>query len=219
MNILKSKNPDMTIELVPIHRTKIKEAAAVLSRAFHDDPPLVYSIPDELKRRSKSHFIFEAFIRYSISCGQVYATSDSLEGIAVWLPSDKVETGLWQDLNNGWLSIIINLGLETTLRQRKVGSVMGAAHKRSISSPHLYLFLLGVEPGLKRKGYAGKLLRPVLEKADSDGMACYLDNTKEQNLPVYRHFGFDVTEEYTIPGTSINLWAMIREPGRRVKNI
>lgn len=198
---------------ITIHRSQVKAAAAVLARAFYNDPPLVYSIPDASKRSTKSHYIFETFIRYSVSCGEVYATSQNLEGVAVWLPSDKVEMNFRQGLQNGWLSILLNLGLRTTLRQQAISNSMGAAHKRSISSPHWYLFFLGVEPELQGKGYAAKLMKPMLSRADRDGFTCYLDNTNEKNLPLYRHFGFKVVEEYKIPESSISVWAMLRGPG------
>lgn len=198
--------------LIKIQESQIKDAALVISTAFYNDPPLVYSIPDGLKRREKSHYIFEAYVRYSVSYGEVYATSPDLEGIAVWLPSDKVDTNLWQDLKDGWFSVLFHCGPMTVLRQRNISGAMGAAHKHCISVTHRYLFFLGVLPELQGKGYAGALLRPVLKQADRDGLVCYLDNTKERNLLVYRHFGFEVVEEYKIPGTSIKLWAMLREP-------
>jgi ribosomal protein S18 acetylase RimI-like enzyme len=213
MNDRKIQEHTLVVEPITIHRSQVKAAAAVMARAFYNDPPLVYSITDASQRRAKSHYIFEMYIRYSIFCGKVYATSPNFEGVAVWLPSDKVEMSFRQELTSGWLSMLLNLGPGTTIRQRTISSVMGIVHKRCISAPHRYLFFLGVEPELQGKGYAGRLLRPVLNRADRDGLACYLDNTNEKNLTLYQHFGFNVIEEYKIPETSISIWAMLRGPG------
>ena len=199
------------IEPIAVEKSQVKTAAAVLARAFHDDPPMVYSVPDH-SRRLKCHLILTAYIRHALACGEVYAASTNFEGIAVWLPSNGMKTGMVQDLRNGWLSILLNLGIKTVKRQREIAAVMGSVHERCISSPHQYLFFLGVEPHQQGKGYAAGLMRTMLDRADRESFACYLDNTKEENLPFYRHFGFEVVEEYSIPGVTSNIWAMVRTP-------
>ncbi len=197
-----------------IQQSQIKAAAAVLGRAFYNDAPMIYSIPDERQRR-KTHLIIEAHLRCSFSHGAVFTTSSNFEAVAVWLSSASSNTGLWHDLRNGWLAILLHLGLGTALRQREIAAVMGKVHKRCITSPHHYLFFLGVEPELQGRGYASKVMRPMLNRADREGFPCYLDNTSEKNLPIYRHFGFEVVEEYPIPGVSSGVWAMVRNPRKQ----
>jgi GNAT superfamily N-acetyltransferase len=66
---------------------------------------------------------------------------------------------------------------------------------------------------LQGKGYASNLIKAMLNRADRDGLSCYLDNTNERNLPMYQHYGFRVIEEYKVPETGVSLWAMLRGPG------
>jgi len=197
--------------LVRLEKSQVSAASEVLSRAFHDDPLFSSFIPDPLQRKKKLHYLLEMIVHYSVSYGEVYATSPNFEGVAVWLPSDRVEMTLWRGIRSGGLSIIINLGVRSTFRQLSVSDLMYSIHKRHIASPHWYLYLLGVEPVLQGKGYASKLLKAMLARTDREGLACYLDNTNEKNLSMYQRFGFRVIEEYEVPRTGVSIWAMLKE--------
>lgn len=203
----------MTTAQNRLDKPQIRAAAEVLTRAFYDDPLCTSFIPDALERKKKLHHVLETIVRYSVSYGEVYATSPNFEGVAAWLPSDRVKMTLWQGIRSGGLSILLNLGLGATLRQLSVSDLMYSVHKRHIASPHWYLYLLGVEPVLQGKGYASNLIKTMLNRADREGLGCYLDNTNEKNLPMYQHYGFRVIEEYKVPKTGVSLWAMLREPG------
>jgi GNAT superfamily N-acetyltransferase len=197
--------------LVRVEKSQVRAASEVLSRAFHDDPLFSSFIPDPLQRKNKLHYLLEMLVHYSVSYGEVYATSQNFEGVAVWLPSDRVEMTIWRGIRSGGTSIIINLGVRSTFRQLSVSDLMCSIHKRHIASPHWYLYLVGVEPTLLGKRYASNLVKAMLSRTDREGLACYLDNTNEKNLPMYQHFGFKVIEEYEVPKTGVNLWAMLRE--------
>ena len=42
--------------------------------------------------------------------------------------------------------------------------------------------LLGTDPLVQGKGVGGQLLQPALDRADADGVPCYLETQKERNL-------------------------------------
>jgi len=202
----------MSLAQIKIHKSQIKAASALLSQAFQDDPLFCYFVPDSVIRKNKLHYLMKTLTHYSVSYGEVYTTSKNFEGVAVWLPSDKVEMNFWRGLKSGGLPIIFNLGIRSTYRQLAISELMYDVHRRRISSPHWYLYLLGVLPELQRKGYAGNLMKPMLERADKEGFDIYLDNTKANNLPMYEHYNFKIIEEYKIPETAISIWAMLRKP-------
>lgn len=198
--------------IIHLDRAHIKKVASVLSKAFQDDPVFTYFIPDTETRRAKSHYVFETLVKYSILHGEIYATSPGFEAVAVWLPHNKVEMKFWNALRNGGLSILSHLGPVSVSRQLTTTNLMCATHKSLAPYPHQYLYLIGVEPGLQRKGYAGLLMRPMLARLDSERLPCYLDNTNEKNNAMYEHYGFKVIKEYQIPKTSVRVWAMVRKP-------
>jgi len=76
---------------------------------------------------------------------------------------------------------------------------------------HLYLAVLGVDPGAQGSGVGSSLLAPGLELCDREGLAAYLETGKERNLAFYGRHGFEVTGQLTLP-RGPTVWLMRREP-------
>jgi ribosomal protein S18 acetylase RimI-like enzyme len=70
---------------------------------------------------------------------------------------------------------------------------------------------IGIAPQFQGKGYANKLLRPMLSRIDDDGLPCYLETVDEQNVSFYEHFGFKIVDKSNVPETTLINWAMLRE--------
>jgi GNAT superfamily N-acetyltransferase len=85
-------------------------------------------------------------------------------------------------------------------------------HHQCIAGPHWYLALLGVSPECQRQGIGGALLTPVLQRADQEGLSCYLETFVSDNVPFYQHRGFEVVEVGVEPQSKIAFWAMKRAP-------
>ena len=203
---------DSLKNLILVGKSDVKPAARVLSRAFQNSPIFVHLIPDPVKRKNKLHFLFEIVVRDGIRHGEVYAPSQNLEGIAVWIPSEKgVGISPWRMIRAGALSLPFRYSRDFLSRQGPVTGFIDAAHKRHAPFQHWFLQAIGVDPGYQGKGYAGRLLKPMLARIDSENMPCYLDTEEERNVSIYQHYNFKVLEEAGIPGTDIMLRAMLRE--------
>jgi GNAT superfamily N-acetyltransferase len=79
--------------------------------------------------------------------------------------------------------------------------------------PHYYLSVLGTDPEQQGGGIGSALLTPVLDRCDSDGIAAYLECSKESNVAFYARHGFAVTDRVQLPDGP-PLWFMWREPLR-----
>jgi ribosomal protein S18 acetylase RimI-like enzyme len=180
----------------------------MLSRAFFDDPLSVYFFPDEERRKAFQPQLMEYWLRHDVVYGEVYAISPKLEGIAAWVHSDKADRTLWRLLRNG--AYFIKLDRETDEKRKIVHNLCAEMHNRHVTGPHWYLEFIGVEPALKGTGYASKLLRPMLERIDKEGLPCYLETQNPENIPLYEHFGFKVMEEGVIPGSHMKQFAVMR---------
>ena len=64
---------------------------------------------------------------------------------------------------------------------------------------HWYLMVLGTDPNHQRQGFGRKLVQPMLDRADDEGVLSYLESSKESNVPYYRGFGFEVTRTHDLP--------------------
>ncbi|MGA1873702.1 MAG: GNAT family N-acetyltransferase [Thermoplasmatota archaeon] len=89
------------------------------------------------------------------------------------------------------------------------GKQMDENTKKNIDRQHWFLFIIGVDPFHQRNGFGSRLIEPMLERIDSEGLPVMLDTNKEVNLDYYRMFGFEVVRTYSVPGN--DHWGMVRE--------
>jgi ribosomal protein S18 acetylase RimI-like enzyme len=198
-------------DLLRIDRAHIKPAALMLAQAFFDYPVSVYSYPDENRRVKKLPYFFRYVLHYCINYGEVYTTSPNIEGIAVWLISENFPMTMWRLLRSVPLPVFLNLGTESGTKMRAFSDYIDGVHQRLTPFRHWFLQTIGVDPQYQGKGYASKLLSPMLVRIDEEGLPCYLETMDEKDVPLYEHFGFQVVDESTVPATNLTNWAMLRE--------
>ena len=180
--------------------------AAVLARAFADDPVMGWLFPHDRadQRRMRALFALE-LDRHYLENEAVY-TTDDLCGGALWAPPHR-----WK---LGWRAILRDLpSLGRIFGRRSVTAMtaLSAIEKRHPTEPHWYLATLGTAPERQGHGVGTSLMAPVLERCDEEGLPAYLESSKERNVPFYRRHGFEVTERFELP-KGPPLWLMWREP-------
>jgi len=199
-----------------LEKDDIERVAEMLTRAFYDDPLTLYAYSDEERESGNLHYFFQFPVRYCLRYGEGYAPTSDIEGVALWLPSSKYPITFWRTLRTAslWfmLKMMRKIGSARLKRMAYIGKYIDEAHKRLASFEHMYLQVLGVDPEQQGKGYAGKLLKTMFNRLDEEGMPCYLDTLKEQNVAMYEHLGFKVLEKIDIPDADIASWALLREP-------
>ena len=197
--------------LVRLTKAQIKPAGEIFARVLQDDPLFTYFIPNPIERKNKSHILYEGMVRYGVLYGEVYATSPNLEGVAIWIPSEKADFTIWRMFRSGFFSVLFRIGKKTISKMMSFSDYTNSLHKSHAHFPHWYLFMLGVDSMFQGKGYASRLLRPMFARIDQEHLPCYLETHNKKNLPFYQHYGFQVAAEGTIPKTNVTHWAMLRE--------
>ena len=75
---------------------------------------------------------------------------------------------------------------------------------------YLYLLVIGVAPRFQGQGFAGKLVRALIDKSERAGVPIYLETETESNVRMYEHLGFEVVQEITLPIINLPMWEMVR---------
>ena len=112
---------------------------------------------------------------------------------------------------SGGFPVMLKMGGGALVRSMRYTEYASAVHKRHSPRPHWYLQFIGVDPMSQGKGYASRLLKPMLARIDTEGSSCFLETQNRENVPIYQHYGYRVVEEAVVPGTEIGHWAMLRK--------
>jgi GNAT superfamily N-acetyltransferase len=189
----------------PATAADVKPLAAVMARAFYDDPPFIWMLPDPKTRLRRSRRFFATLARgEALAHGgiDVALVGTEVAGAAIWRPPGHWET---EQLRTA-LGLVRALGRRTGAAVA-LSQAMARAHPRE---PHWYLFAIGVDPARQGTGAATALLRPRLDQCDHDGLPAYLEATKATSVPLYQHFGFEPTGNPDLPDGAPPLTAMWR---------
>ena len=188
---------------------QLPQTAAMIGRAFYNDPLSVYIYPQSAERARRLPLMFTIALRYTLRYGEITTTSEGT-GAACWLPPEKTRMTIPGLLRIGALAEIFRMGLSATRRMEHAANYTEKMHKRCITGPHWYLLILGIEPAHQGQGIGGRLLRAGLARADASHLPCYLETMNPENVPLYQKFSFRVVEEKDIPGSNVHVWSMVR---------
>ncbi len=197
--------------MLKLEKKHIKPVSLMLSRAFKDDLKDVFPDPEE--RRVKTPYVNEFLLLRDYSNSRAFITSPQLEGIAVWMHSDKRnKRPFWRILTSGAIWPAMKIGIKALRKMQALDKYIERKHKELAPFKHWYLAMLAVDPQHQGKRYASRLLNEMLSYIDEESLHCYLETEGEKNVSMYQHFGFEVVDEFIVPGTKDKLVAMLRKP-------
>lgn len=183
--------------------------ARSLADAFMDDPVSKWAGPSERLRPRMLRRFFAAMLQAKMPDGFVYS-DEARTGAALWAPPGTWRTTTRQDLRIASAFAHPRLWSRGPLVAR---GLLGLERLHPPEPPHFYLAVLGVASAAQGQGLGSRLMQPVLELCDSDGVPAYLESSKESNIAFYARHGFRVTREISLP-RGPTMWAMWREPRR-----
>ncbi len=195
-------------QAIALTQSGIESFERLLSDAFQNEPRFSYVIPDEPARRVALPWFFRSVAIPACSTrGEIY-TTENLTGGALWVRPG--ETTVFRELlQSEILAAPFNLGSASARRALKLLSRIEEVHTRLVRGPHWYL--------LAHAGHAATVLKPVLLRADSEDLACYVEVFDERNLPSYISLGFRFYGAGRVPGGGPNFWSMLRPPQKQIK--
>ncbi len=185
-----------------------KLAIKIITEAFDDNPMISHIIGEGPRRAAKLKALAAYSIDWSIRRNGAYFSSDNT-GLALCYQfnhhSNKI-SDLWAQIRLvhtviGWQNI-------------KSASIRESYRKqiRPTNEDYLYFWYLGVS----KEGVGGNAVRElrdlIFEKSKSLGLPIYMETTLLKNKKVYERYGFETFHEWVVPGTSITMWFMKKEP-------
>jgi ribosomal protein S18 acetylase RimI-like enzyme len=202
--------------------TDLVRLCVTVMRAFADDPVMRWIHPDDERYLSVGGAVFHEAMAGWLRLGEVWC-SDDAAALAVWIPPGRPEIPPPPD---GHVPPVSSPDLLD--RFAILGPLMEA---HTPPEPHWYLQLLGTHPDWQRQGLGAALMNAMFERADADGVPCFLETETLVNVAYYRRHGFEVIADFDIPAgrhehrfsswggdpsTEVgpHMWSMLRQPQR-----
>lgn len=183
-----SMNPVVSVVKPGEHR----EAADAIAQGHADYPSFRYLFPDDRRRARALRAFFGATVRDAVPFGSVLTVRDGgrVQATAVWLPPGAFPWTRWRKARATPAFISVLAADPRAFRSFiRYGARVEQHHR---GEPHWYLVVLSVRPESQRAGHGRRLIEPILERADREGVACRLETSDVNNIAYYRRFGFEL---------------------------
>lgn len=189
----------------PYRPSERRRIVGALGRAFDDDPAFAYLFTGRTSRRLALEWLHGVAINSALASGGRIDVAGDGAATCIWYPDDafppprrtylRLLAGAWH--------------LPTLSIPRAVRALATIQRRHPEDPPHLYVEVLGVDPASQGAGLGGALLGGVCDRADSEGLAVYLETTKAANVAYYGRFGFEIHGEASFRNGP-RYWLMMR---------
>jgi len=209
----------MSGQIESLYRLQKKDtpkAGIVLADAFQHDSFWKLFFKDEATIEQRGT-LYESPIKYCFKYGEVYATSEHLEGIAAWTSGDLADLTIWRLVRSG--AIISGLKALSACtkfvrKQEQIFKPLEGDRKANMKGrEYLYLMIIGVALKFQGQGFGRKLIEALIEGSERIGLPIYTETQTEENVRFYESLGFKSLNKVILPIIDLPHWELIREPG------
>ncbi|PZN94462.1 MAG: GNAT family N-acetyltransferase [Alphaproteobacteria bacterium] len=182
--------------------------AAVLARAFIDDPAMAWLFRDARHRAERLRRFFGLITRVD---GDPALWTLALDGgrpaaAAMWRPP-----GAWATPTSAMLRLLPAMIHAFGLSLPRALALQNRLEAHHPAAPHWYLQFVGCEPAAQGKGLGGAAIRDRLATCDAQRLPAALETATPGNLGLYQALGFVITDTFAIDD-SLTFWTMWRDP-------
>jgi RimJ/RimL family protein N-acetyltransferase len=197
----------------PAEVSEVPALSAAMAQAFATDPVMNWLMPQRSRRRARRELMFTLELQTYVlpQQGLVFTADDpdsgGLAGGCLVLPP-----GRWRmpETANGrtamrWLRTF-GMQLQRATRTQRT------LQEHHPAEPHYYIRSIGIRPALQGEGLGTALMRPTLDRCDSERVSAYLEASSERSAALYERLGFIHLGVLTLPDGAPPLWPMRRPP-------
>ncbi|MCW8825209.1 MAG: GNAT family N-acetyltransferase, partial [Gammaproteobacteria bacterium] len=193
--------------LYMVQKADIEKATKVLADAFQRDPLWNKICEGESDLDKRFRAIFEVPVRHCLKYGEVYATTEKLEGIAAMVPGKHADMTMWSMIRSGAMGAAMRMGSSVGKKMGPIFKTLTEDRQENMAGDNfLYLLVVGVSSEFQGKGFGGQLIGAAIEKSEREGLPLYLETETEENVKLYEHFGFTLIKKITLPIVNLPMW-------------
>ncbi len=196
--------------IIPLNPLQQYQTMEVICQTFKNDPAGLYITADATKRAYILSWFANTGLTLGFKYGEIFTTSE-ITGVAVWFRPGYAHMSWWTMLSEG-IFPPFQAGPATLWRFFKVMACFERVHREHVPENHWYLCILTIAPAHQGQGLGGRLIRPILDRADAADLPCYLETANPKSVPFYEKHGFKVVHQAQLPGSSTPFWGLRREP-------
>jgi len=194
--------------------TKHADASTILKQAFECDSVVRHFWPDdtEYEKRMGTYFAHVLWV-FGTSYEMTDVVTDNegnVTACATWEPAHKSMMCVVRLLFVlVWCVMIMGVGRTWD----SVKMMMMLEKKQMHHAPTaLHLAVIGTGLAFQGKGMGSKCIKVGLDRADKQGVPCYLESSNPKNVPFYERMGFRTVETLNIAdGKGPLMTLMLRE--------
>ena len=193
----------MEREIVQLGVQHRDRAVATLAAAFHNDPAMVFMLPDADSRARRLNKLIGWMTDQHLRLGLVLGTPD-VRAVTLWREPGTVHyhEPLWHP---GALRFIPIFGRHLPRALRTEEGISSHVPK---GEDWLYLKMAGVHPDHQGKGLGGAVIRAGLARATQRGVPSVLETATPSNVGLYQRLGYSVLSEWDVAGGGPHFWTM-----------
>ncbi|MES2020340.1 MAG: GNAT family N-acetyltransferase [Pseudomonadota bacterium] len=178
--------------------------AAMLARAFADDPAMAYIVPDPVERARRLPRLFALLFEADARAG-LRLVAEGCTATTLWRAPGLGKTSLLDMVMHAWpMWRALGGGIGRAL------TVSSAIDAHLPSDDVWYLHVAGCDPAAQGRGLGRAVIQAGLDRIAEDGRPVYLETANERNVGFYATLGFVVTEAWQVPKGGPMFWSMLR---------
>lgn len=195
----------MVLEIRRADRSDRDAVARLLDEAFREDPVSSWVFPDPGHRAAVHGKFLGVFVDVALAEGRIdYAVDGSAAALWLRIPAGEPEG------EDGIPAKMRAAADPDNERCELVGRLTGEVHPTA--EEHEYLLMIAVAPDRQGEGLGTRLMAPVLERCDREGVPAYLEASSERSKGLYERLGWEFTGAAVRLPDGPLMWPMWRKP-------
>lgn len=194
------------MEISDLHRLRREDFGAVietLTECFFEDPLYRALIPERAQRMEILPEVFDCDANELAQYCDMYADSPRVNGL-IMLEDPAEHKGVRKYLAERYFAYLTEQRLieddetgEIAENFRRAKNYLSSDWVAKAGKNTIHIVYFAVRKAFHGKGLAHKLIAPVLEYADKNGVQVALETHNAANLDMYRHYGFELFESFS----------------------